>query len=100
MSDWRSYRSIADMEQHTCRDTCVCPIHRNPMFYSAAVRLHACQNPGCEYAVGVDLDRLTYEAILATEAFRRLVPRGLRHEFWPTIEDVDAEPVEVDDECE
>lgn len=91
MPDWSSYRSLDDIERHTCGDTCVCPVHGTPMFYAASDRLHACQDPDCQYATGVDLNRLAYEAVLASETFRSLVPRELRHEFWPVV---------VDDECE
>lgn len=84
MPDWHSWRIMADIERHDCTDRCVCPIHGTPMWYAAATEQHACQDPACEHAAGVDLDRLRYEAILATETFRRIVPPELRHEFWPT----------------
>lgn len=86
MPDWRPYRSMADIERHTCGDRCVCPVHNTPMWYSATEHLHACQDPECEHAGGVDLDRHTYEAVLASDTFRRICPPALRHEFWPTKE--------------
>jgi len=66
------------VDHHTCGDRCVCPVHRTPMLYSSSARLHACQDPDCEHAGGVNLDRLNYEAILATETIRRVAPP----EFW------------------
>lgn len=39
---------------HQCDDRCICPIHHTPMLYSRAQNEHACQDPNCQYAHGLE----------------------------------------------
>lgn len=39
---------------HVCDDLCVCPIHDTPLLYAPASNEHACQDPDCEHAHGID----------------------------------------------
>lgn len=39
---------------HKCDDGCVCPIHGTALFYNRLHNEHACQDPDCEYAHGLE----------------------------------------------
>ena len=41
-------------ESHRCDETCVCPVHNTPLLWARSQRLHACQDPDCRYATGVE----------------------------------------------
>jgi len=38
---------------HRCDDSCVCPVHGTPLWYSQAADIHACQDPDCINRAGV-----------------------------------------------
>ena len=39
---------------HRCDETCVCPIHKTALYWSVSKQLHACQDPGCVFAQGLE----------------------------------------------
>jgi hypothetical protein len=39
---------------HECDDDCACPVHGTLLLYWPAGDDHACQDPACEYAHGVN----------------------------------------------
>jgi hypothetical protein len=39
---------------HRCTPSCICPVHRTRLLYSAAVDDHACQDAECVYADGMN----------------------------------------------
>jgi hypothetical protein len=39
---------------HRCDEDCVCPADGKPLLYAPARNEHACQDPDCEHAHGVD----------------------------------------------
>lgn len=41
-------------EKHCCDEHCVCPDHGTQMWWSAMQDLHACQDPACRYASGLE----------------------------------------------
>jgi hypothetical protein len=45
---------MAATAPHKCNETCVCNIHGTPMWYSPATDDHACQDPDCIWAGGVN----------------------------------------------
>lgn len=69
-------------DRHRCDDSCVCPIHDTPMLYAAATARHACQDPDCIHAHGVDLVALRYAEMVKAEAERGALPRSLWHDNW------------------
>jgi hypothetical protein len=43
------------MKRHVCKvETCLCPIHETPMYYSIGMDEHACQNSDCKFAKGYE----------------------------------------------
>lgn len=46
---------VAQDQAHRCDQACVCPTHPDlPLLYAALVREHACQDPDCEFAHGLE----------------------------------------------
>lgn len=43
-----------EARSHRCDERCVCEIHDKPFIYWPAGDDHACQDPDCKYAHGVD----------------------------------------------
>lgn len=77
-------------DRHRCDDSCACPIHGTRMLYAAATAQHACQDPGCVHAHGVDLVALQYAEMVKAEAERGALPHSLWHGNW-TPPDLGAE---------
>ncbi len=48
--------------EHRCDDRCVCPTHGTPLLWSRHHDLHACQDPSCRYAHGLE-NHPDYEVI-------------------------------------
>lgn len=46
------------MGPHVCSEHCVCPDHGTPLLWSASHEIHACQDPTCRYAHGLEPMRL------------------------------------------
>lgn len=42
------------LSPHRCDDGCVCPVHGTALMYWPAGDEHACQDPGCVYAHGLE----------------------------------------------
>ena len=40
--------------RHFCDDACVCPVHSRPLLYWPSGDEHACQDPDCRYAHGLE----------------------------------------------
>lgn len=54
---------------HTCDHSCSCPVHKTPLIYSSRLDEHACRDPACQFAHGMDLEQRpaeTYPAAAAT----------------------------------
>lgn len=62
------------MRPHLCDEDCVCPEHGTPLLWHAPSAIHACQDPACRYAHGLEprlvreyFLRLTTNAILGDQ---------------------------------
>jgi hypothetical protein len=58
------------VKPHECDESCVCPEHGTPLLWSAATAEHACQEPSCRYAHGM-------EAQLLREYFLRMTTNSM-----------------------
>lgn len=72
---------MTDDATHRCDEHCTCPIHGTPWLYAPASNEHACQNPDCEYAAGVELicgpeSALRDLALMASPAYQRAKAAG------------------------
>ena len=69
-------------DSHRCDGQCVCPVHGTPLLYSAAVDMHACQDPDCVHAHGIDLDSWNLAEMRRAQAARRRAHPELWHGNW------------------
>lgn len=51
---YNNYNDLYVYDDHFCSLKCVCPIHGKEFFYSPREKLHACQDPTCEFAHGFE----------------------------------------------
>jgi hypothetical protein len=56
---------MMSLSTHRCDDDCTCPIHKTPLFYAPASNEHACQDPDCIHAQGL---QRPLGSIMATRA--------------------------------
>lgn len=45
---------MPELERHRCDERCVCPDHHTQLWWGASQSLHACQDPDCRYAHGLE----------------------------------------------
>lgn len=74
------------MNHHQCDYVCVCPVHETPLFYAPHHDLHACQDPTCVHAHGIEYRDLHDQAMrrLFGKA-RRAQEQGTTTSWWPGI---------------
>lgn len=48
--------------RHKCDETCVCPIHRTPLWFAPKTGEHACQDINCVHGHGLRTELLAPRA--------------------------------------
>lgn len=70
---------------HHCDYVCICPVHETPLLYCLGTDEHACQDPECVHAHGIEYRALHDQAMrrLFGKVRRAQVQGATASSWWP-----------------